>query len=219
MKLYSGPVSLFTAKVRIALAEKRLEYERIEVQWSLENRYLPHHPEVAALNPKGEVPVLVDGELVAFDSTIILEYLEDRYLDPPLYPRDPVLRARCRQFEAAADEIIFPNVWDLVEEGLYPAATGERDPGRLREAQDALSQRHAELDKRLADVDFLCGDFSIADIGTFIMLSSGAILGAPVGERCTNLHGWLERLGKRPAFAAEMIGMQSFLAGVLKPTA
>jgi glutathione S-transferase len=67
MKLYSGPVSLFTAKVRVALAEKGLAYERVEVEWSLENRYLPHHPEVEALNPKGNVPVLVDGDLVVYD--------------------------------------------------------------------------------------------------------------------------------------------------------
>ena len=44
MKLYSGPLSLFTAKVRIALAEKQLDYERIEVRYSFQNAYLPHHP-------------------------------------------------------------------------------------------------------------------------------------------------------------------------------
>ena len=48
MKLYSGPLSLFTAKVRIALAEKALDYERIEVGWSIADRYLPHHPDVVA---------------------------------------------------------------------------------------------------------------------------------------------------------------------------
>src|SRR5262249_20677067 len=58
MKLYSGPLSLFTAKVRIALDEKALACERIEVGWSLRDRYLPHHPDVAALNPKRQVPVL-----------------------------------------------------------------------------------------------------------------------------------------------------------------
>jgi glutathione S-transferase len=63
MRLYSGPLSLFTAKVRIALAEKGLAYERVEVGWSLARRYEPHHPDVLALNPKGQVPVLVDGEL------------------------------------------------------------------------------------------------------------------------------------------------------------
>ena len=110
MKLYSGPLSLFTAKVRIALGEKRLDYERIEVGWSFEHRYRPHHPEVAALNPKGEVPVLVDGDCVVYDSTLILEYLDDRYPELPLRPAEPSGRARCRQLEAAADELLFPPI-------------------------------------------------------------------------------------------------------------
>jgi glutathione S-transferase len=67
LKPYSGPLSLFTAKVRIALAEKRLEYERVEVGWSLADRYEPHHPEVVAKNPKREVPVLVDGDFSVAD--------------------------------------------------------------------------------------------------------------------------------------------------------
>ena len=218
MKLYSGPVSLFTAKVRIALAEKGLAYERIEVEWDLENRYLPHHPEVAALNPKGEVPVLVDGDLVVYDSTVVLEYLEDRYPDPPLYPRDPELRARCRQLEAAADEIIFPCVWDITEENLYPAEAQGRDEARLRVAQEALAEQHTELDKQLANRVYLCGEFSVADIATFIMLSAGATLGAPVSENCTNLRAWLTRLGQRPSVSNDMASMQNFLAGVLNPS-
>ena len=65
MKLYTGPLSLFSAKVRIALAEKGLEFEHVSVGWSPEQRYQPHHPEVIALNPKREGPVLVglDHEL------------------------------------------------------------------------------------------------------------------------------------------------------------
>jgi glutathione S-transferase len=212
-ELFQFPYSHYNEKARWALDFKNVPHRRTNVLPG------PHTITIKRMTGQNQVPVVRFADDIVHGSADIIDELEKRYPDPPLYPRDPVLRARCRQFEAAADEIIFPNVWDLVEEGLYPAATGERDPGRLREAQDALSQRHAELDKRLADVDFLCGDFSVADIGTFIMLSSGATLGAPVSERCTNLHGWLERLGKRPAFAAEMIGMQSFLAGVLKPTA
>ena len=94
MKLYSGPLSLFTAKVRIALDEKRLDYQRIEVGWSLAKRYQPHHPDVVALNPKRQVPVLVDGDVVVYDSTQIFEYLEERHPEPPLYPRaSPSARA------------------------------------------------------------------------------------------------------------------------------
>ena len=119
MKLYSGPLSLFTAKVRIALAEKQIDYERIEVGYSFQNAYLPHHPEVARLNPKAQVPVLLDGDLVLYDSTLILEYLDERYPEHPLLPPGLEDRARCRQLEAYGDEILFPDLWTVIEEVLY----------------------------------------------------------------------------------------------------
>lgn len=215
MKLYSGPVSLFTAKVRIALAEKALPYERIEVGWSLKDRYLPHHPDVVALNPKAEVPVLVDGDVVVSDSTLILEYLEDRYPEPPLAPRDAGARARCRQLEAAADEIVFPHVWSLIDAGLYPAAEGDRDEARLADARAGLATEHERLDKELANRSYLVGEFGVADIATFIMVSAGAQLGAPVDERHDALHAWLARVGGRESVAQEMAGMQSVLAAAL----
>ena len=147
MKLYSGPLSLFTAKVRIALAEKRLAYERIEVGWSLAKRYEPHHPDVVALNPKRQVPVLVDGDVVVYDSTVILEYLEDRYPTPALYPQDVRERARCRQLEAAADELWFPPLWDLIEGAFSGAAGGGGDTARVARGRAALTERYDALDK------------------------------------------------------------------------
>ena len=51
--------------------------------------YSPKHPAVIAANPKKQVPVLVDGDLTLFDSTVIFEYLADAYPQPPLMPRDP----------------------------------------------------------------------------------------------------------------------------------
>src|SRR5262245_20044105 len=72
MILYSGPMSLFTGKVRIALGEKGLAYELVSVPFSRAG-YEPKHPKVVELNPKRQVPVLVDGDLAIYDSTIILE--------------------------------------------------------------------------------------------------------------------------------------------------
>jgi glutathione S-transferase len=218
VKLYSGPLSLFTAKVRIALDEKALPYERIEVGWSRERRYEPHHPDVVALNPKRQVPVLVDGEVVVYDSTQIFEYLEDRYPEPPLYPRGVVERARCRRLEAAADEIVFPHVWSLIDGGFYPssdAAAAQRADAARRE----LARLHLELDKELAGREYLCDRFSVADIGSFIMLSTAATLGAPPAAACTNLGAWLARVGARPAVSREMQAMLAFAGSLSRPRA
>ena len=215
MKLYSGPLSLFTSKVRIALAEKALRYERIEVGWSLADRYLPHHPDVVTLNPNHTVPVLVDGEATVYDSTVILEYLEDRYPSPGLYPTGAADRALCRQLEHAADERIFPHVWDVVEEGLYPPDEGGRNPERLQAAKAGLALEYAELDKRLGSNAHLCGDFTVADIATYVMLSAAGSLGIAAEAGFVNLQGWLQRVGERKSIAQEMRSMQGFLAKAL----
>jgi len=66
MKLYSDPLSLFTGKVRIALDEKGLAYELVSVPFGRQQGYQPKHPDMLALNPKGQVPVLADGEVELF---------------------------------------------------------------------------------------------------------------------------------------------------------
>jgi glutathione S-transferase len=214
MKLYSGPLSLFTAKVRIALAEKGLPYQRIEVGWSLASRYEPHHPDVVALNPKRQVPVLVDGEVTVYDSTLILEYLEDRYPEPPLYPRTVPGRARCRQLEAAADEILFPWIWNLIDGAFYPQEDGSRTDPRVGEARREVSRYQEVLDAQLGGRAYLCGDFSVADIGHLIMLFAAATLGAPPPATCTHVAAWMQRVASRPSVEREMTEMAAFRASL-----
>src|SRR3546814_19278669 len=102
MRLYSAALSLFSRKVEIALYEKGLAFEQVMVPFSQARGYSPKHPDVLAANPKGQVPVLVDKGLTLYDSTVILEYLEDAYPAPPLYPSTPEERARCRLFDLFA---------------------------------------------------------------------------------------------------------------------
>ncbi len=217
MKLYTGPISLFSAKVRIAFEEKGLEAERVSVGWTLENRYLPHHPDVVGLNPRRQVPILVDGDAVVCDSTVILEYLEERFPEPALYPPDPASRARCRRLEALADEVLFPPLWDLIEESFYPAGGGGRDPRRLRSAHERLQALYRELDGELAGRAYLCDAFGVADIACFVMASAAATLGAPPDAANRQLAAWLERTGARPSCERELAGMRGFVASLFQP--
>jgi glutathione S-transferase len=214
MKLYSGPLSLFTAKVRIALDEKGIAYERIDVGWSPAARYLPHHPEVARRNPKRQVPVLVDGDVTVWDSTLIFEYLEERHPDPPLYPREIAARARCRQLEAAADEILFPPLWSVIEEAFYPAPPEQRDAARLASAREALAEQYAGLDAELRGREWLCDTFSVADIASFVFVRTAFALGVPAAPEHAALAGWFERTAARPAVAREIDGMNRYLASL-----
>src|SRR5919204_1839511 len=89
MRLFSGPLSMFGAKVQIALHEKNIDFELVMVPFTMKEGYAPKHPEVLRINPKRQVPVLIDGGLEIFDSTQIFEYLEDIKPQPALWPATP----------------------------------------------------------------------------------------------------------------------------------
>jgi glutathione S-transferase len=211
MKLYVGVLSLFSAKARIALHEKGVEPELVYVGWSREDRYLPHHPDVVALNPRAQVPVLVDGDVVVYDSTQIFEYLEERIPEPALYPRDIAGRVRCRRLEAEADESWFPHVWDLIEQGFYADGSGTRT--RADAARDALHGLYESLEKELSGRAFLTGSFGVADIATFIQVNAAGVLGAPVPEGCVAVAGWCERIAARGSVNPVLREMMQAAAG------
>ena len=121
MHLYAGPLSLFSRKVEIALAEKAVAYTRTMVPFTQTKGYAPKNEAVLAANPKGQVPVLVDGELTLYDSTVILEYLEETHPKPALYPGNPGSRARCRIIEIEADEVLLEPVRRLMFRTEPPA--------------------------------------------------------------------------------------------------
>jgi glutathione S-transferase len=206
MRLYSGPLSLFTGKVRIALTEKGLDHELVSVPFSRAG-YQPKHPAVVAANPKAQVPVLEDGALTLYDSTLILEYLEDRYPEPPLYPADPVARARCRQLEAAADEILFPSVFELITEVFYQPDAARRNAERVRRATATIAAHYDGLEAQLAERDWLCNAFSVADIGYFLTVTFATSLGAPLGAAHSRLRAWYDRSLARSSVTQEVTGL------------
>ena len=210
MRLYSGPISLFTAKTRIALAEKGLDYERVEVGYSFANAYQPHHPDVDRLNPHGTVPVLVDGDVVVYDSTLIGEYLEERFPESPLMPISVAERARCRQLEAYADEVLFPLVWNLIEEVVYATPESPPDSERIANAHAGIEECYAFVDRELEGQAHLCSSFGVADIAMFVIANAAETLGAAVPERFSNLRAWQARVGKRPCIAKEVADMRAF---------
>jgi len=202
MKLYSGPLSLFSRKVEIALREKGLQFEREMVPFSQAAGYAPKHPAVLAANPKGQVPVLVDGDLTLFDSTLIVEYLEDAYPEPPLLPGDPGERARCRLLELTADEVLLPRIARL----MYRTEPADPDPAVQRAREEDGHQAEAEiladygaLDARLADRDYFFGRFSAADIAVFMDMLFAKRLGAPKLDAFSNLSAWYDRVAARPS--------------------
>lgn len=210
MLLYSGPLSLFSRKVEIVLAEKNLAYDRVTVPFSQTKGYTPKHPAVLAANPKAQVPVLIDGDVTLYDSTVIAEYLEDKYPSPSLFPQRPEARARCRLLELEADEILLVPIRALMFRSEPPGpdtARREEQERAALKAEDVILENYAGLAEKLGTREYFCGTFSVADIAIFMNIHHGLRLGAPPVSDHQNLSAWHARLAKRPSFAAVIAEM------------
>ena len=204
--LYSGPLSMFGAKAQIAAMEKGLDFDLVMVPFDFHRLYAPKHPEVLRINPRGQVPVLVDGDVEIFDSTQIFEYLEDLQPEPPLWPRDRAGRARARLLELQSDEVYFPFVIQLMR--LQDALAGE--PART--AIEGARASSARMEELLADSEWLAGDaLTYADIAFYLASFFGERLGAPWPAEFERLHAWRQRMTARPAVRAVIGPMARWL--------
>ena len=210
--LYSGPLSMFGAKVQIAALEKGIEVDLVMVPFDFHALYAPKHPQVLRINPKGQVPVLVHGDLELFDSTQIFEYFEDMQPTPALWPRNVRDRARARLLELQSDEVYFPHVVRLM---------GLQD--RLQEppAQEAIGAArafYAALELRLTDDRaWLLRAFSYADIAFYMAALFGERQGATLTEDTPRLLAWRDRMSRREPVRTVAAAMATWLLAAGRP--
>jgi glutathione S-transferase len=191
MKLYDFLPCPFGQKVRIILAEKGLSYELVEVDFTQGEQ---RKPDFLRLNPFGRVPVLIDEDITVYDSTVIAEYLEDEYPEPPLLPAigASALRARARIWEDFADTSFTPQVGQLMGE-MYKPET-ERDPARVQRLQRSVERVLDFLNHELQGQEYLAAQFSVADIGFVPRLVLLKELGMEPGLNRANVDLWLRRM-------------------------
>ncbi|HZC45293.1 MAG TPA: glutathione S-transferase family protein [Candidatus Acidoferrum sp.] len=200
MKLYYSPLSVYSAKPRIAMYEKGIAHETMLVNWTPATGWIKPD-ELPRLNPKAQIPVLVDGETIVPDSTIILEYLEERFPKAPLYPQGAAERARCRVLEDLGDTLLAPNLGVLVREVLLKPDPSTRDSAAVSATKAELARQYQRLDRELGKREYLCGEFSVADISCFSPINIASLMeGAPSPE-FSNLATWVSRMQKRPSVA------------------
>jgi glutathione S-transferase len=205
--IYSGPLSMFGAKVEIAAREKGIAFELTMVPFTKDDAYEPKHPEVLRVNAvKQQVPVLVDDTVALFDSTQIFEYLEDRYPTPALWPEGIAERARARQLEQKSDEVFFPNVIKLF--GLQNAM--QSAPAVA--ACAACARFYEDMEDLLATRDHLAGPYSFADIAFYMAHVFADRKGAGMTDATPRLVAWRNRVRDRPAVHAVVDPMMKFLA-------
>lgn len=205
MKLYSAPLSMFGGKNEIAAREKGIDFELVMVPFEMIKLYHPRHPEVLRVNPKRQVPVLIDGDLEIFDSTQIFEYLETLKPEPALWPADIKARARARLLEHKSDEVYFPHVVRLM--GLQ--ATPD-DPVAV-DARAGAGRFYDETERTLGVQSWLAGSYSYADIAFYMAQLFGERMGAPLGDSHPGLQKWRDRMSARPAVAKVAGAMARYL--------
>ena len=143
LTLYDDVFSPYARKVRIALYEKGVPFERVRALHGDCNRTDFMH-----VNPRAEVPALVDGDFSLYDSTVICEYLEDRHPEPPLYPRDARLRAKCRLIEDLADTQLDAALYAV---SVVEFGRGEAHPAMHEAAARDITRLSTSFEARLGD--------------------------------------------------------------------
>ncbi len=162
-------------------------------------------PEYLAINPLGKVPALIDDVVIVHDSTVINEYLEDRFPKaPPLLPKDPAMRARARSFEDYADAYLVPSLYKTLRQRRKPEA--ERDEAKIREGEEEMRGHLAWLDKELKGRQFFAGMFSLGDISFIPQLSNYEAAGYAFSDGLPALRAWWERMKSRESYARSVPG-------------
>jgi glutathione S-transferase len=203
--LYSGPLSMFGAKVQIATLEKGLDFDLVMVPYDSRRGYQPRHPEVLRINPKGQVPVLVHGDIELFDSTQIFEYLEDLKPTPALWPGDVGDRAYARRLEHQSDEVYFPHVIRLM--GLQENMGDALAVSSIA----AATAYYGDMEQRLATALWLAGSYSYADIAFYMASLFGERQGAPITAATPRLLEWRARMTQRSPVRSVVSAMASWL--------
>src|SRR5574342_296202 len=158
VQLYDNPFSPYAFKVRATLYEKNVPHEKHEIVKRAD------HAALLRVNPRGEVPALVVDGTAICDSKVICSYLEDRFPDPPLQPRDPLLRARCRYLELKSDNEIDPALVVLSILKLVKPDLAKEVPESLPNAEAALARHYAYLERELSGREWFLGEFSLVDV-------------------------------------------------------
>jgi len=197
IKLYDFKSSPNCQRVKIVLAEKNLPYDIAPIDLRAHEQKTP---EYLKLNPYGKVPVLTDDATVLYESLIINEYLDEKYPNPPLMPKDPAKKAKARilvdygmaHFDAPYQRLRMELMKDAKEQNQQVIATAKAELKKLLQ----------RLEDEIGEQQYLLGDFSLVDadlLPRFTRLEGFGVLPDPSLPR---LGKYLERVKTRPSVRA-----------------
>jgi glutathione S-transferase len=197
-RLYHYPLSPFSRKVRLVLAEKKIEVELIE------EKYWEQDAEFRRRNPAGKIPVLKMGNKLFADSTAICEYLEDLQPTPPLMPRSAEARYEVRRLIGWFDDKFYHEVTaKLLGERVFRKVmgTGYPDSSNVKAGAKAIKYHLDYMAWLLEKRRWLAGnDLTLADFAAAAQLSCLDYISDVDWNRSESVKDWYAKIKSRPAF-------------------
>lgn len=202
LTFYFGSGSPFAWKVWLTLEHKGIPYQLKRLSFDNDET---KSPEFLKVNPRGRVPAIVDDGFALYESSAICEYLEEKYPQKPLLPKDAQGRASIRRLIAEADHYLYTAAMELMDKVLY-VAPAERDRKQIDEAKSRLRDELAYWREYLRG-DFFAGSFSLADFAIYPYVRMPvrveervAGLGFKREELPANIAAWMKRIEALPYF-------------------
>ncbi len=197
---YAGSGSVPAWKVWLSLEHKQIPYELRMLSFQ-DGDF--KKPEFLAVNPRGKVPALSDGDFALWESAIIVEYLEERFPERPLLPGDPRERARVRRVAAEAQEYL-GNAQQDMGRATFLAPGGKQDPERLEKAR-AVATAEVERYQEELRGPFIAGESpSLADFTLFPILAMIRRVTTRFSPQPFDpgprLAGWMQRIEALPYY-------------------
>ena len=190
MVLYSGTTCPFSHRCRFVLFEKGMDFEIRDVD------LFSKPEEIMAMNPYGQVPILVERDLILYESNIINEYIDERFPHPQLMPGDPVDRARVRLFLLNFEKELFAHVNTLEQ------TTGKKGHDKEQEkARTHIRDRLTQLAPVFLKNKYMLGEnFSMLDVAIAPLLWRLDYYGIELSKNAAPLLKYAERIFSRPAY-------------------
>lgn len=194
MKLYLLDGCPYAHRASIALGEKGVPFEVI----AFEQGRRP--AELEALGPRAKSPTLFDGGRGIYESSVVIEYIDEAYPSPPLLPADPGLRAEVRMFQARVSEELMPKYGALISEVLLKP---ERDSAKIAEAKRAFVEALPAWERHFTGRSFaVTEELTLADITFYTPFPSvERFAGLTVPTELTALRAFLARMAARASAA------------------
>ncbi|MEG4241951.1 glutathione S-transferase family protein [Microcoleus sp. MON2_D6] len=193
MKLYHTPISANSRRVWVALLEKNLDFELIEIH--LDGDHL--QSEFVAMNPFHRIPVLVDDGFTVFESLAILDYLETKYPEPAMLPKDPQDLAVVKMVELVTVNELAPALYPLSSEKM---GWGTPEPQVIEKAKEKVNTVLTFFEGLLDDRPFFASNtvtFAECVAGTVVPLLSW--VGVSL-DGYPKIQAWCDRLLARPSW-------------------